>query len=73
VFVRRVDGSELREPELVEFLVPRMPRFMVPRYVEFVDALPKTPTDRVRKKELRARGIGERTWDREVAGVEVPR
>jgi crotonobetaine/carnitine-CoA ligase len=72
VFVRRSEGSELREPELIEFLFPRMPRFMVPRYIEFVDELPKTPTDRVRKKELRERGVGQRTWDREAAGVEVP-
>jgi crotonobetaine/carnitine-CoA ligase len=50
-----------------------MPRFMVPRYIEIIDELPKTPTDRVKKKELRARGVGKRTWDREAAGVEVPR
>jgi crotonobetaine/carnitine-CoA ligase len=40
-----------------------MPRFMVPRYIEIVDELPKTPTLRVKKAELRAAGVGPRTWD----------
>ena len=44
---------------------PRMPKFMVPRYVEVVDALPKTPTLRIRKVELRKIGITQTTWDRE--------
>jgi crotonobetaine/carnitine-CoA ligase len=60
--------------ELIEFLVPTMPRFMIPRYVEVVDALPKTPTMRVRKVELRAAGtVNENTWDREAAGIQLPK
>jgi crotonobetaine/carnitine-CoA ligase len=65
VVVRRV-GSDLNEPTLIEFLIPIMPRFMIPRYIEFVDTLPKTPTDRVQKALLRAAGITHRTWDRTV-------
>jgi crotonobetaine/carnitine-CoA ligase len=41
---------------------------MVPRYLEFVDALPRTPTDKVSKYLLRARGdqgITADTYDRE--------
>jgi len=38
-------------------------RFVLPRYVEVLDALPKTPTQRVRKAELRAAGITTATWD----------
>lgn len=60
-------GSTVDPAELVEFLRPRMARFMLPRYVEVVDVLPKTPTEKVRKAELRAAGITESTWDR-VAG-----
>ena len=44
---------------------------MVPRYVEFVDALPRTPTDKVAKFRLRAEGdhgITPGTWDSEAAG-----
>jgi len=38
-----------------------------------VAALPKTPTERVRKTELRDEGVTGDTWDREAAGVEVRR
>lgn len=72
VVVRKPDQA-LTEEELVRFLIARMPRFMVPRYVEFADALPKTPTFRTRKVELRADAVNERTWDREAAGIEIPR
>ncbi len=52
--------------ELLEFLAPRMPRFMLPRYVEVVDDLPRTEASmRVRKHELRSRGVTPATWDRE--------
>ncbi len=57
-------GATVAPAELVEFLRPRMARFMLPRYVEVVDALPKTPTEKVRKAELRSAGITEATWDR---------
>jgi crotonobetaine/carnitine-CoA ligase len=57
-------GQELSPAELVEFLAERVPRFMVPRYVEIVSELPRTPTAKVRKVELREAGVNERTWDR---------
>jgi len=41
-----------------------LPEFMRPRYLEFVDALATTATEKVRKKELRERGIGPTTQDR---------
>ena len=58
---------------LIEFLIPRMPRFMVPRFVEIIDRLPQTATMRVRKVELRETGVNDDTWDREAAGIDVPR
>jgi crotonobetaine/carnitine-CoA ligase len=67
-------GATLDPKELIEFLIPTMPRFMIPRYVEVVDARPKTPTMRVRKVELRAdTGVGEGVWDREAAGITLPK
>ena len=54
-------------------MAERMPYFMVPRYIRFVDALPKTPTERVQKNKLRDEGITADTWDREEAGVKVKR
>jgi crotonobetaine/carnitine-CoA ligase len=55
------------------FLVERMAHFMVPRYFELIAELPKSPTQRVQKHELRARGNTEATWDREAAGYRVAR
>lgn len=49
---------------LTEFLEPRVPSFMLPRYLEFVDVLPKTPTGKVRKFELKREPFGASTWDR---------
>jgi carnitine-CoA ligase len=50
--------------EIAEFLGPRVPAYMVPRYVDIVDDLPRTPTEKIRKIELRHRGVGPATWDR---------
>jgi len=67
VVVVRKPGASLTHEELAGFLVQTMPRFMVPRYIEFVDQLPKTPTEKVRKVELREIGVNEKTWDRQAA------
>jgi crotonobetaine/carnitine-CoA ligase len=70
VVVRLEPGQSLSPEELVAFLEQRAPRFMVPRYVDFTDELPKTDaTQRVRKNELRKRGIGANTWDRDKSRV----
>jgi crotonobetaine/carnitine-CoA ligase len=60
-------GLKIDPAELLAFLEPTMPRFMLPRYVEMVADLPKTPTARVRKVELREDCLTASTWDR-VAG-----
>lgn len=68
-------GSTIRPAELAEFCTERLPRFMVPRYVEFVDELPRTPTDKVAKYRLRAEGdhgLTPTTWDREAAADDDP-
>jgi acyl-CoA synthetase (AMP-forming)/AMP-acid ligase II len=41
-----------------------LPYFKLPRYVELVDELPKTPTERVKKYKLKQKGNSE-AWDRE--------
>ena len=59
-------GASISPKELCADLEGRMTRFMVPRYVEFVDTLPKTQaTQRIIKAELRQRGVGALTWDRQ--------
>lgn len=71
--VAPVAGKSIDPKELLEFLVPRMPHFMVPRYVRIVDALPKTPTQKIQKHLLRAEGLTDDTWDREKAGIKIKR
>ena len=38
-----------------------------------MDALPKTPTERVQKVKLRDEGITADTFDREAAGITIKR
>jgi len=42
-----------------EFADRRLPYFAVPRYVQQLSDLPKTPSEKVRKTELRALGTGD--------------
>lgn len=67
------DMAAFQHGSLIDFLVPRVPRFMIPRYVEVLEILPRTPTEKVRKEVLRQAGITPTTWDREAAGVVLPR
>ena len=46
-----------------------MAHFMTPRYVRILDELPMTPTNKVRKDDLRAPEVLTGAWDREAAGV----
>jgi carnitine-CoA ligase len=59
--------------EIVRHLEPRLAYFAIPRFLEFVDVLPLTENGKVQKFELRARGVGPLTWDREAAGIELRR
>lgn len=58
-------GQDLTPIDLLAHCVRAMALFMVPRYVRILDALPKTPTDRVQKFALRAAGVTPDTYDRE--------
>jgi crotonobetaine/carnitine-CoA ligase len=64
-------GVALDPAELIAFLARELPHHMVPRYVETLTALPRSPTNKIRKAELRASGVGERVWDRKAAGVSL--
>src|ERR1700758_4876002 len=45
-------GCELSESELIEFSRSRLAHFKCPRSIEFVEALPKTATGKILKKNL---------------------
>jgi crotonobetaine/carnitine-CoA ligase len=70
LFVVRKIGEDVTPADLVTFMATRMPRFMVPRFLEFIDELPRTPTLRVKKNELRARLDGD-VWDRISANLKL--
>lgn len=59
--------------ELVRFCEPRIAYFAIPRYIDFVTRLPLSGNGKVRKAELRARGVSHGTWDRERAGYRLAR
>ena len=61
------DGAMLDYAELIAWCDARMGAHMIPRYVEIMDSLPQTPSEKVKKKDLRERGITPQTWDRQRA------
>ena len=71
VIVAPVAGRTIDPAEVIEFLKPRMAYFMIPRYVRVLPSLPKTPSNKVLKHELRAEGITADTWDREAHGIRI--
>src|SRR5690606_22098690 len=50
--------------EPARFVNDNAPYFFVPRYIEFVDELPMTPTNKVQKYKLREKGLSGKVWDR---------
>ena len=68
-----VPGHEIDPLALIEFLSERLAHFMMPRYVRIMPELPKTPTNKIRKAELRASGVTADTWDGQQPGVWIRR
>ncbi len=66
-------GELLEAEELARFINDNAPYFFVPRYIEFVDSLPYTPTNKVQKFKLRERGLTDTTWDGRQAGFKAER
>jgi crotonobetaine/carnitine-CoA ligase len=67
------DGASFDAVDIVRDLYQRMPYFMVPRYYEVTAQLPRTPTHKVIKHALRARGVTPATWDAHAAGFRITR
>ena len=65
IWVKPVPGTELNLAELMNFCAENMAYYMVPRYVDVVEKIPRTGTMRIRKGEMKDRGVTDRTWDRE--------
>jgi long-chain acyl-CoA synthetase len=52
-FVSLLAGETATEQELIEYCKANMAAYKYPRSVEFIDELPKTPTGKILRRELR--------------------
>jgi carnitine-CoA ligase len=75
VYVVCRDGCTVSAEDLVRFANQNMAHFMVPRFVHFIDALPKTASEKIEKYKLKtwAEQNRETLWDREAVGVKLER
>jgi crotonobetaine/carnitine-CoA ligase len=64
IFVVASPDAELEPAALAAYLAERMSRFMLPRYIQLVPEIPRTPTARIRKVELRKLVDLGSSWDR---------
>jgi len=53
VYIVPEPGEPPRHEEIIQFCSDNMAYFMVPRFVEFIDALPKTASEKIEKYKLR--------------------
>lgn len=64
VAVREAE-STIKPADLVAHFAELAPRHMIPRYIEITDTpLPRTPTEKIARSELRQRGVTSMTFDR---------
>lgn len=66
-------GERPSPEEVLDHCKGRVAHYAVPRYVELVESLPKTETQRVQYAGLTSRGVTPDTWDREEHGYVVER
>ncbi|MFT4067816.1 AMP-binding protein [Paraburkholderia sp.] len=67
-------SGEMPTPEeIMDFCQGRVAYYAMPRFIDIVDALPKTSTQKVQIAVLKQRGPTAGTWDRERVGFVVKR
>ena len=60
-------GETLTAEEVLQHCLAHVPRFAIPRFIEFVEVLPRTPSNKVQKHLLRESGV-RGCWDRDSTG-----
>ncbi len=55
--------------EIWDWCQGRVPGFAIPRFLRFVQALPRTPSEKVLKSQLRTEGVTDSTHDRTATGA----
>jgi crotonobetaine/carnitine-CoA ligase len=58
-------GEKIKPQELYSFLEDELAFYQLPRYIEILEALPKTPTQKIQKGILKQKSPGPKTWDRD--------
>jgi crotonobetaine/carnitine-CoA ligase len=69
-FIVRSPNSVTGPEELWDYCDHRLPYFAIPRFLRFLDVLPKTPSEKVQKANLRALGVDSQTFDRNSVMIE---
>ena len=64
VFIVPEEGQSVIPEEIWKYSEKQLPDFAIPRYIHVLDELPKTPSEKVRKIELREMGVSNDTSDR---------
>jgi crotonobetaine/carnitine-CoA ligase len=67
------EGHSPSHEDICQFINENAPFYFVPRYMDFVDSLPYTPTNKVQKYILREAGIGSATWDLKTSDYQIKR
>lgn len=71
LYVRPREGRRVDPLELVRWAESRLPYFQLPRYVKVIAEFPKTPTQRIQKKDLPR--VTHDAWDLEASGHRIAR
>lgn len=66
-------GQSLQCEELCQFINDNAPYYFVPRFIQFTEALPYTPTNKLQKFLLREQGNDNDTWDLKQSEYKVDR
>lgn len=73
LYVVLAPDAQLTPEEIIALCTGQMPYFAVPRYITILPDLPKTPTGKILKRELRSSLLTTPSWDRRAAGVRIKR
>ncbi|HEX2213191.1 MAG TPA: AMP-binding protein, partial [Mycobacterium sp.] len=57
-FVVKADGASIGEDDIKHYVRDHLARYKVPREVVFLDELPRNPTGKILKRELREMAVG---------------
>lgn len=56
-------GLMVDPAELHAWCQSRLPRFMTPRYLEIMDELPKSASEKIKRTAIKEQGLTSRTWE----------